>query len=103
MELAEHIFANRAAEAKPEWIADVLGRLVWITNDNGAEICRTLRSWLDSEQLEKVRIALAFDEVFLWETEAEMERVFGSICARFPGLVARCEAIRVSWLDQHIQ
>jgi hypothetical protein len=99
--LADHIFAERAEGSRPEWIADVLGRLVWLTADNGASICESLREWLASESEEKVAIALAFDEVCLWETEAEMNGVLSSVETRFARLAPLCTAARSRWKTEH--
>lgn len=99
--LADHIFEKRASEAEPTWIADVLARLVWLTADNGAEICQTLRQWLTSEVEEKVSVALAFDEIFLWNSEAEMEDVLLSIERRFSVLSPMCTLARNRWRREH--
>jgi hypothetical protein len=98
--LVEHIFAERVPGAKPEWIADILARLVWLTADNGAAICASLKSWLSSENEEEAAVALTFDEVFLWETDAEMEERLSGIEARFPGLSPLCTVARSRWSGQ---
>ena len=98
--LADHIFAKRVPQAEAAWIADVLGRLVWLTADNGAEICQALRQWLTSEIKEKIVVALAFDEVFLWNSEAEMEELLSAIEARFPDLSPMCTAAKSRWKAQ---
>ena len=98
--LAEHIFAERVPGAKPEWIADILARLVWLTADNGAGICASLKTWLSGESEERAAVALAFDEVFLWESDAEMEAILSRIEARFPSLAPLCAAARSRWSAQ---
>ena len=59
MNLPEHIFNRRSATVKPEWIADLLERLVWLLDDNGSEIHQTMREWIATGDLERVRVALA--------------------------------------------
>jgi hypothetical protein len=100
LSLADHIFVERAPAAKPEWIADVLARLVWLTGDNGAGICHTLRQWLAGRNEEKAAVALAFDEVFLWNTEVEMENLLSSVETQFTNLTSMCAGARSRWRAQ---
>lgn len=100
MELAEIIFEKRVRSGQPEWFADLFGRLIWMTEDNGAEIRGTLGRWLDSLDVEKVRIALAFDESFLWDNTSEMDLRLANVLSRFPGEAQRCKAARDRWIKQ---
>jgi len=100
LSLADHIFSEREPTAKPEWIAEILSRLVWLTADNGAGICHALRQWLAGENEEKAAVALAFDEVFLWSTETEMKGILSNVEAKFPGLVPMCVVARKRWKAQ---
>lgn len=100
MELAELIFEKRVTSGQPEWFADLFGRLMWLTADNGAEICGTLGCWLDGLDVEKVRIALAFDECFLWDSTSEMDQRLANVLSRFPGEAPRCKAARDRWINQ---
>jgi hypothetical protein len=100
MDLADHIFLKRVPSAEPEWIAEILARLVWLTDDNGHEISNSLRRWLAEEDLPKVEIALAFREVWLWNTRKEMDLILGPIEARFPTLLGQCSSLRAAWQEQ---
>ncbi len=100
MDLADHIFLKRVPSAEPEWIAELLARLVWLTDDNGYEISNSLRRWLAEGNLSKVEIALAFREVWLWETRDQMDTILSSVEARFPALLEQCAALRTVWQQQ---
>ena len=100
MELAELIFEKRVISGQPEWFADLFGRLMSLTADNGAEIRGTLGRWLDGQDVEKVRIALAFDEGYLWDSTSEMDRRLANVLSRFPGEAQRCKAARDRWISQ---
>ncbi|WP_374582838.1 hypothetical protein [Pseudoduganella sp.] len=100
MDLADHIFLKRLPSAEPEWIAELLARLVWLTDDNGHEISDSLRRWLAEDDLAKVEIALAFREVWLWNTRDEMDTILRSVEARFPTLLGQCAALRAAWKNQ---
>jgi hypothetical protein len=100
MDLADHIFEKRAHSANPEWIADILTRLLWLTEDNGQEITNSLRRWIGERDPLKVQIALLVDEVWLWESHGEMEDTLGAVVARFPALSELCTAQRGQWNQQ---
>lgn len=98
--IAELIYALRVKEADPKWICDVLERLMWLTEDNGKEICDTLTRWLASGDLEKIKIALACEEFFLFHTRGEMTQAFSEICKQHPELQGRCDEIVAAWDKQ---
>jgi len=100
MDLADHIFLKRVPSAEPEWIAEILARLVWLTDDNGLEISNSLRRWLTEDDLTKIEIALAFREVWLWSTPEEMDTILSSVEARFPALCDQCATLRADWQKQ---
>src|SRR5689334_19661085 len=100
MDLADHIFSKRATSAEPEWIADILARLLWLTEDNGGEICNTLKRWLTEDQPLKAQIALQVDEIFLWESREEMEGILDRIKKDFPALAEVCAKSRTRWNEQ---
>jgi hypothetical protein len=97
MDLADHIFEKRTHSANPEWIADILARLVWLTDDNGHEITNSLRRWIGEDDPLKVQIALLVGEVWLWETREEMDGILGAVVARFPALSELCTKQRDQW------
>ena len=96
-DVAEVIF-----EAVPDQadIIDILSQLVWMTPDNGGQICTTLEGWLISPDLRRAKIAVNFDGVFLWDSDAEMEGFLGPLLARFPSLEDDCNAARKRWRKQ---
>jgi hypothetical protein len=100
MDLADHIFSKRETSAEPEWIADILTRLLWLTADNGHEICNTLKRWLTEDQLLKAQIALQVGEVFLWDSAVEMESILSRIERNFPALAELCASNRAKWHKQ---
>lgn len=97
MNIADFIFERRAPGAKPEWLAEIFERLVWLLDDNGAEILARMRQWIESGDLERARVALAFTEVYLYQTRPEMVTAFDALCARFPELRERCSEILAQW------
>ena len=99
--IADIIFDRRAPNAQPEWIADILSRLVWLMADNGAEIHEAYRRWIQSDDLERISVALSDTEVFLFDSRDEMTKAFSDLGSRFPTLVPRCEEIIGDWDRQH--
>jgi hypothetical protein len=103
VDIAELLFYRRAPNVPAKWIADILDRLVWLTDDNGDSIWHTLRSWLFGEDAEKVEVALAFDALYLWRSEAEMNQISEKIGARFPMLKGICDQRIAAWHRQFPQ
>ena len=101
MNIADLIYQRRAKSADPEWIADILGRLVWLMDDNGAEIHEAMVRWCESGSHEQASIALhSCDEVFLYETREEMVAKFSGLQSRFPDLKSQCDEIIQQWDKQ---
>lgn len=84
----------------PTNAVDILGRLVWMTENNGHSICEALRNWLLNGDRQRATIALRFDEVFLWDSESEMERLLCPLAERFPSVVEDCISALDRWLKQ---
>ena len=101
--IADHLFDHRVTNLPPEVLADVLARLVWVMDDNGEAIGRALRQWFDSNDPERIEIALCFDEFFLFESREEMIRVFSRVSLAFPEFCARCEEVLRLWDTQNSQ
>ncbi len=99
--IAEYLF-RRCARALPDQaLTDIFGRLVWAMDDNGKEIVQTLCHWIESGDLECARVALAFDECFLYQTRDAMVTAFDGLCARFPDLRLRCDEKLAAWDTQN--
>jgi hypothetical protein len=98
--IADILFRRRANNLPTDALADIFGRLVWAMEDNGREICETMCRWIASGDLERARVALAMDEVFLYRSRVEMVAAFDDVCSRFPELRARCDEIIARWDGQ---
>lgn len=97
VELVEAIF-NSVPD--PTNAVDILGRLVWMTEDNGHSIFEVLKSWLRDDDIRRVTIALRFDEAFLWSSDSEMENLLGPLAERFPEAKEDCISARGRWRVQ---
>ena len=95
--IAEAVLEAVPAEAD---VIHILARLVWMTPDNGGQICKTLSSWLISDDVRRAKLAMNFDEVFLWESDAEMDELLALLLQRFPSLKDDCSAARIRWRKQ---
>ena len=99
--ITESLFRRRAPSLVPGVLADLFSRLVWTMDDNGAEVVRIMQQWIESGDAERARVALAFDEGFLYPTRDEMVSAFNRVCARLPELRAACDVRLTAWDDQH--
>lgn len=102
-EFMEFLFRRRAANLPPGGLAEVFDRLLWCMDDNGAELLRVRRKWLDGDNKEKISIALAMDEAFPCESRDEMSILFAKITRIWPDLAATCSGILVAWDSENPQ
>jgi|GEM_PF-3700850 len=84
--LMEYLFARRAPNLPPQGLADLVDRLLWCLDRNGsAEVQAVRTEWLQSGNLDKLRIALTISALL-------MLRIFVrslSLSCSFCGLVTR--------------
>lgn len=95
--LMEFLYDSRAPNLPSTGLGEVFDRLIWCMNDNGKEILRVRRKWLGGDEIQKVQIALAMDEVFPCDTREEMAEVFVSLVERWPCLKCVCDSILAKW------
>jgi hypothetical protein len=96
--LADLIFecCRQSARSWPKGIAEILELLIWATDDNGAEIMRAVERWLQSDDLDRVRVAVEVEGVFPFHHRAEMDAVLALVKTRWPDLTERCDALAVT-------
>ena len=95
--LANFLFEHRAKNVEPSWLAQVLGRLVWLAEDNGSSIHQTLEEWLAGDDIEKIKVALAYDESLIFVTHKQAVEVYSSLATRFPMLQASINNALSRW------
>jgi hypothetical protein len=93
VDLADLLFerCREAARRWPKGLAEILELLIWATDDNGSEIMRAVERWLQSDDLERVRVAVEVQDVLPFRHRAEMEAVLAVVKSRWPELVRQCE------------
>lgn len=94
-EILEGLFAYRAPALPPEALAEVYCRLIWCFSDNGAEVTKMQRRWMQGSDFEKVKIALCMDEVVPFTSREEMDVVLNRICQQWPELAAKCHEYKI--------
>ncbi len=95
------LMAHRAELLPPKGLAEVFDRLIWCLDDNGESLLRIREEWLQSDDRDRVDVALAMDEVFPFKDENMMNRVFLRISSRWPDLAETCAHIRAARDEQH--
>lgn len=93
----EYLLGRLAKDTPTESFSGLLLQLAWLMDDQGADIHRIMRSWLDADQIEKVKVALAIDEVFLLESDAEYQASINQIVNRWPELEPMCRKFYQRW------
>ena len=94
--IAEYLFRRRSAGCGAVHLAEVLGSIGWIMEDDGAEIAETLRLWLEKGDRSRVEVALAYTEG-LFRSENEAERLLHAAASRWPELREKCEEALHAW------
>jgi hypothetical protein len=95
--MMEFLFSRRTPNLPPKGLADILDRLIWCMNDQGAELLQVRRKWLEGDDKDKVRIALAMDEVFPGDRREDMVRLFDKLTSRWPDLQDACQTVLEQW------
>jgi hypothetical protein len=95
--MMEFLFSRRTPNLPPTGLAEVLDRLIWCMNDQGAELLQVRKKWLEGENKEKVQIALTMNEVFPCDNREEMALLFATLTTRWPDLKGACQAILERW------
>jgi hypothetical protein len=94
--LADAIVERRAADARPEQLADVLERLAWLMADDGNEIVEVASTWLlELTDAYRVQVALSFREFVLCGDIDTLEVAYTRAAEAFPGLAGAVAEARV--------
>jgi len=67
--------------------------------DNGRSIHETLESWVVSGDLERARVALAYDEALLFRSAGEAKDAWSQLSFRFPQFQSDCEIVLSRWFS----
>ena len=88
--LAE-LLANQVPDSVPYTVvSDLLGILVWSTQDNGAAIRRQTEQWLiEGTNLRKIQIALGL-ESYPFEATSQMKEVLTRLAETYPQIASQC-------------
>lgn len=95
--MMESLIDQRAVGVEPRSFSDLFERLTWLLADNGSGIRSVLATWLDSDDLFRVRVALGLEEAFLFDSRSAMTEAFNKIEQRWPELKGQCDAILDAW------
>jgi hypothetical protein len=96
----EYIFQHRAYQLHPEAFAEVLDRLIWCMEDNGEQIAYIQQKWLESDDQEKVKIALTMKGLLPIKDRAQLSHVLMNIEGRWPELKDLCKSYLALWTKQ---
>lgn len=91
--VAKLLLRRRVANLLPGELADALDTLVWVMDDNGAEIDVARREWIEGDDPYAAEVAIAMDEGLPFEP-AIMLKKLRELEERWPHLRARCAVIR---------
>jgi hypothetical protein len=92
-ELADRLINDIPLAVPWEVAADILGILIWSTDDNGSSIMRTAEKWLlEAQDLRRIKVALNLDG-YPFKTYDQMQHVLTEVTQRFPEVDLLCKAL----------
>ncbi|BCJ64095.1 hypothetical protein [Polymorphospora rubra] len=74
-------------------LGEILNRLVWLTDDNGADVIAVCRGWLKSGDRRRVEAALSIEEGWLYEGRDDLRTNLLEVGSQWPHLMTRVEEI----------
>ncbi|XSG74414.1 hypothetical protein ACP8Y2_19765 [Herpetosiphon llansteffanensis] len=87
----EYLFIRLTKKVPPEHFAAEMEGLIWLMDaQGGADIYRVMREWLYSDQIEKVRAALAITQTVLLDSDEACQTAVAQIVSRWPELKPNC-------------
>jgi hypothetical protein len=91
--ILDALYEHRAPNLPIHALADVLDRLLWCLDDNGAALLRVREQWLVGDDKGRIELALAMNESYPFSDAQRMREVLATISRTWPDLAARCEAV----------
>lgn len=80
-----------------EELGEVFDQLVYLTDDNGADLVRVCREWLGDGDVRKVDAALSLSVVFLFDSREKMVERLVPVAERWPELAVKVERVLGRW------
>jgi len=93
----EYLLGRLAKDTPTESFSGLLLQLTWLMDDQGADIHRIMRNWLDADQIEKVKVALLIEEVLLLTSDEAYQTTVARIVGRWPELEPMCYEFQQMW------
>lgn len=98
--IMNYLLENKAPNLSPNALAEIFDRLIWCLNDNGKALLKVRNKWLNSEDYNKVAIALSMKETFPYNNKEDRTNNFNRIKSRWPSLSEKCDEIMQAWNKQ---
>jgi len=92
-DIMEFLLRSTAPNLPSKALAEVFDRLIWCLADNGKELLATRDIWLQSDDRQKVAIALDMDETLPLDGGLQLRTILHGIASRWPEFAKRCENI----------
>ncbi|MBK8965114.1 MAG: hypothetical protein IPM36_00240 [Lewinellaceae bacterium] len=88
--LAEQVYQLTLDETDLKKSGELLGILIWTTEDNGAELTKTMRKWLYGNNSRKIGLALHLTDIYLDQLESFDKRL-NQIATEYPEWEEQCK------------
>lgn len=100
VDIAEYLFSNKTRSVAPQFVADILDRLIWIVDDeNGNQILDTRDKWLEGDDPERAHVALLMRETLPLKSLERAIEVLTRVKSRWPQFSRECDEIIEQWRE----
>ncbi|MCA0354314.1 MAG: hypothetical protein LCH85_20165 [Chloroflexi bacterium] len=96
-EVLEYLLSRLSPYTPPSLFSEKLQCLSWIMDDDGSDIYRVMREWLNADEIEKVKVALSIEEVLLLTSDEAYQTTVTRIVGRWPELEPMCYEFQQIW------
>ncbi|GAA5531303.1 hypothetical protein [Herpetosiphon gulosus] len=89
-EALAYLLGRLSPYTPPAFFAEIIDQLSWLIDEKRVNMYQIMRDWLNSDDKEKVKIALTTTEAFFIQSDATDLATVTQIIARWPELAPLC-------------
>ncbi|MBM7846586.1 hypothetical protein [Herpetosiphon giganteus] len=89
-EVLEYLLSRLSPHTPPIFFAEIIDQLSWLVDEQRVSMHQIMRDWLNSNDKEKVKIALSTAEAFFIQSDAADLATVTRIIERWPDLAPLC-------------
>jgi hypothetical protein len=100
-QIMDGLIAGLRSDLPGSVLGEVFDRLIWILDDNGAQLVAICREWVTGDDPRRAEAALSISDGFLFESREELQTHLAPVATRWPALAPRVDEILADWNTAH--